>query len=1029
MFRRQRDILTPAAITASGAAHPPTACVVRVSVVESPGANANTRRRNAVGSDLVFLYIASREFLRAAYKCRCVSPGNFYNSLFRLASLLSSFVGTSSALTGRIGGQDVHEVVMAFNPFSNFWKYKRAWMAGILLLTMATFVLCTGQAGDLSDIIQKWVMRSGTKVFSIAGKRYTDSDISDLVNQRKMANDYMKQTYLMSAEMIRREIEQPTKSADKDKEQEELKNMRVTYSRLLMQSKKPFFGNTNSLENVVEHLLWLAEADRLRIDFEDRQIDELWMLFTLQVNEQSQLVQRIPKINVLYAVQSNVGRGIATEKSVYKALRDEFRVWAAKRALLREYMQDRPTMDLMVRYEQGMDQVYDFFQKKRSSVRISLIPIYLQDLAKDMPTPSKEAIEKTFAELHKNPFQPDSDRWSLATPQQAKFAVLTADPESDRFRTAAQITTALGAYPVTALSPSAPLTSVLRFAVGTASLDKLGADRISVEPDAFMTVGLGTFKYGWPILNYYASRSEPAIASRVAASATDPIGAVAGFWAHANKDVLTKRDRKPQIDEALEYEARRRVPVIAGLWGWSASTRDTVTMPLVFDGLNMRALNSDNSEFSPMLPMNVVRTELHNRLLKDESKRLAQKMMVTLRNQLQAKYLKAGQFNADKLQDALDAFYMQYGRDGFKIEETGKFYSKLDIKDAPELKPLYSQFERTRGEFNLFAEQVYGMKKLEDDQFYMLFFENNEFYAATTDYRTCFWPTRLTRDRASEAHRVFLQDTPEHDLFAAAADPVIYWRTETEKHTGRPLALDFNAMDDVYKRTVLATNMLKARDDEGIKLAKAVAEQIILSPLDYTNSVMKLPEGKRGTRETILLPNVAPWEKVRKQSFQGGLVFDYVNFSVPYKKVPYARADMASQLLSLYEADKAFTVDIEALDSLNKSLFDLAEKTHGGRSGKVIQVLTNKPRDVYYVAVVEGYMPAFREEFEEALASGGERAIRNNFMFRYRVDFAKDMSARFVEQLKRNHDYKELDKERGLDMFKNETVESDIEDF
>src|SRR5437870_12805183 len=54
------------------------------------------------------------------------------------------------------------EEVMAFNPFSSFWKYKNAWMAGVLLLTMITFVLCTGTNADLSQRIIDYFRGRGT---------------------------------------------------------------------------------------------------------------------------------------------------------------------------------------------------------------------------------------------------------------------------------------------------------------------------------------------------------------------------------------------------------------------------------------------------------------------------------------------------------------------------------------------------------------------------------------------------------------------------------------------------------------------------------------------------------------------------------------------------------------------------------------------------------------------------------------------------------------------------------------------------
>ncbi|MCS7046319.1 MAG: hypothetical protein NZO58_08185, partial [Gemmataceae bacterium] len=66
---------------------------------------------------------------------------------------------------------------MAFNPFTNFRKYQKFWMAAILLVCMVTFILCTGTGtGDLSDRILRWVGGRGQVYTTIDGAKFYASE-------------------------------------------------------------------------------------------------------------------------------------------------------------------------------------------------------------------------------------------------------------------------------------------------------------------------------------------------------------------------------------------------------------------------------------------------------------------------------------------------------------------------------------------------------------------------------------------------------------------------------------------------------------------------------------------------------------------------------------------------------------------------------------------------------------------------------------------------------------------------------------
>ena len=72
---------------------------------------------------------------------------------------------------------------MAFNPLAGFAKYKRFWMASVLILVMITFVLCTGTRGGMDEFLLRIVRFGGTPVVSIDGSTYYRQDFDVLVKQ------------------------------------------------------------------------------------------------------------------------------------------------------------------------------------------------------------------------------------------------------------------------------------------------------------------------------------------------------------------------------------------------------------------------------------------------------------------------------------------------------------------------------------------------------------------------------------------------------------------------------------------------------------------------------------------------------------------------------------------------------------------------------------------------------------------------------------------------------------------------------
>ena len=77
---------------------------------------------------------------------------------------------------------------------------------------------------------------------------------------------------------------------------------------------------------------------------------------------------------------------------------------------------------------------------------------------------------------------------------------------------------------------------------------------------------------------------------------------------------------------------------------------------------------------------------------------------------------------------------------------------------------------------------------------------------------------------------------------------------------------------------------------------------------------------------------------------------DYAAPPLPKNTFDYPREDLMKQILSLHDLKKPIKIDNKELDEINKELYDQAVKEK--KPGNFVQILTNKPRSVYYVAVI-----------------------------------------------------------------------------
>src|SRR6516162_7544726 len=97
---------------------------------------------------------------------------------------------------------------MAFNPFSGFQKNKKFWMASLTLMTMVTFVLCTGMRGDVGEKILAMFRKRGSIIAEVASYRLSYEDLSRMRSDRNMVNEFMLKCCHVTVENLGKEMEE-----------------------------------------------------------------------------------------------------------------------------------------------------------------------------------------------------------------------------------------------------------------------------------------------------------------------------------------------------------------------------------------------------------------------------------------------------------------------------------------------------------------------------------------------------------------------------------------------------------------------------------------------------------------------------------------------------------------------------------------------------------------------------------------------------------------------------------------------------
>jgi hypothetical protein len=151
----------------------------------------------------------------------------------------------------------------------------------------------------------------------------------------------------------------------------------------------------------------------------------------------------------------------------------------------------------------------------------------------------------------------------------------------------------------------------------------------------------------------------------------------------------------------------------------------------------------------------------------------------------------------------------------------------------------------------------------------------------------------------------------------------------------------------------------------------------------------------------------------------GGGRREYFAYQLPKDKVPQADPDMVANLLSLYDLTKPIEIKwpppsrietrrsdgmpafVKDVNDLNQALLEKAQKEK--KKGVFVQVLTNLPESIYYVAVVRIPPTADARDFADAIQWSSESMFRavDLFVPRAQVLLAKEFHGELLKQLQR----------------------------
>jgi hypothetical protein len=899
---------------------------------------------------------------------------------------------------------------MAFNLVHSFRKHQKVWMAGILLVCMVTFVLCTGLGGgDFGSwITGLFGYNRGGAAARINGKNVHDGELVKLRARRRMADAFMFQALMAGRANARENILKKLET----KEANELRNQTDSLIRLAMRDPRAFlqayraaagallnnpktsgdyisymqllqeeadagrptkgfkyFDGNDTDEGLFEFILWRDEAGRLKIDLVDDGV-------RAEVKDAAHGVLTTEQWQAIESFLRKQEKYDFTSDDLLAALRDEFRVRLAQTW----HLGYRPSANAKPAAASTPEQLWQFYQKNRSEFDAEALPIPVEPFVAQveqriksgkLKAPTQEELKALFNKYKNKEKDPESAQPGFKIPKRVEIQWVTADPDSPRYK-------ALASFVVAATErwfPSGWKVRLLKeheFARTNNSLPKW------TEPNFALSFYFNKAnEKNWNRPDAAAAFVAQTLASSTAAKALGagitPTWAMEvplsyDAWALANptaKPAPNVSNWTKQQHQEVAEETRKRASVAATMLLSVINPMPMVpgVQPTI---LPFRAVFAYASNQDQYLPLKAIRNALVRSIEEDEAKRIASADFRDLGKQISE--LKPAEkppsIRTKKVFELVEQAREKYG---FIKRGTDRALSKKQFEEDPDVKAL----REANDSQSPFLAQLQPGRKLPS-------LAEQLFTDATAIYIPMIAPRNMSFTRAGvqvfDPTAVYVPDS-----FPAQSKQFYYWKTAIHEAHDPSFA---EARDDVLKewKFAEARKLAQARADAIAKKLKAAKDDEARSRA-IKDLAAELRQEKIWQPEDnpIIIRDIARLQ--RKMSMDPHAIFEpggYQPYQVPAK-------DFKSP----------------DVDEWSKKLVDM------DGSGENVPVLANKPQTVFYVAARVSAPKADRDRFVDSLS------FRDDLWVKAQADLARAHRADVVNQLKKQAGFEDLRSEKA----------------
>jgi len=360
----------------------------------------------------------------------------------------------------------------------SFRRNQKAWLAGLTILCMVTFVLC-GTIGAGGNLLESFGVRFGQSkgevVATLYGKDILAREIQDLRNQRRLANVYLdqvtrasraqvfsaafeasskweesqrrilqqvlmfrnfslqspqfRQQYLQSLSalpQLRADFLRAKKTTEANLVDDLFRALQQDFMQMLRRPEEFYFGGTTSLEDTLDFLIWRHEADRRGIQLSAKDINRL-----IYKETDNRDIAESDERKIEDALQRNF-RNYFSPDNFRTALADEFRVRIAKTAMMGD---DRTDSQYATTWATPYE-FWQFYKENRTENVVAVLPIPARhkDFLSQVGQPTEKDLQDLFEKYKDLEYVAGSDLPGFKVSPRIEVEWINARADSEKYR-------------------------------------------------------------------------------------------------------------------------------------------------------------------------------------------------------------------------------------------------------------------------------------------------------------------------------------------------------------------------------------------------------------------------------------------------------------------------------------------------------------------------------------------------------------------------------------------------------------------